>query len=77
VEFLQPHSVGEALQAKRAPSRGVPISSGTALMVELNSDRGRPQHVHAGRSAAPYVPDNEVDVAESPGLPGSAARHHP
>lgn len=45
MDFLQPDSLGEALEAKRAHPHAVPISGGTDLMVELNFDRGRPQCV--------------------------------
>jgi CO/xanthine dehydrogenase FAD-binding subunit len=42
VEFLQPGSWEEALEAKRAHPGAVPISGGTDVMVELNFDRRRP-----------------------------------
>lgn len=42
MEFLQPLSLWEALEAKAAHPEAVPISGGTDLMVEINFDRGRP-----------------------------------
>ena len=45
MEFLQPLSLPEALEAKAAHPEAVPISGGTDLMVEINFDRGRPQMV--------------------------------
>jgi CO/xanthine dehydrogenase FAD-binding subunit len=45
VEFLQPASWEDALEAKRAHPDAVPISGGTDVMVELNFDRRRPEHV--------------------------------
>lgn len=42
MEFLQPSSWREALEAKAAHPDAVPISGGTDLMVEINFDRGRP-----------------------------------
>ena len=45
MEFLQPSSLAEALDAKRAHPDAVPISGGTDLMVELNFDRRRPERI--------------------------------
>ncbi len=45
MEFLQPSSLWEALEAKAAHPEAVPISGGTDLMVEINFDRGRPKTV--------------------------------
>ncbi|CAA9496151.1 MAG: Xanthine dehydrogenase, FAD binding subunit [uncultured Rubrobacteraceae bacterium] len=45
MEFLQPLSLLEALEAKAAHPEAVPISGGTDLMVEINFDRGRPEMV--------------------------------
>ena len=45
MEFLQPQSMWEALEAKAAHPEAVPISGGTDLMVEINFDRGRPKTV--------------------------------
>ena len=45
MEFLQPQSLWEALEAKAAHPEAVPISGGTDLMVEINFDRGRPHTV--------------------------------
>jgi CO/xanthine dehydrogenase FAD-binding subunit len=45
VELLQPTSWREALEAKRAHPGAVPIHGGTDVMVELNFDRRRPEHV--------------------------------
>jgi len=45
VEFLQPETWREALEAKRAHPDAVPINGGTDLMVELNFDRRRPEHI--------------------------------
>jgi CO/xanthine dehydrogenase FAD-binding subunit len=42
VEFLQPSSWREALEAKAAHPGAVPIFGGTDVMVELNFDRSRP-----------------------------------
>jgi CO/xanthine dehydrogenase FAD-binding subunit len=45
MEFLQPTSLAEALDAKRAYPDAVPISGGTDVMVELNFDRRRPEWI--------------------------------
>jgi CO/xanthine dehydrogenase FAD-binding subunit len=45
LEFLQPTSLAEALDVKRAHPDAVPISGGTDLMVELNFDRRRPERI--------------------------------
>ena len=45
MEFLQPETWREALEAKRAHPDAVPINGGTDLMVELNFDRRRPEHI--------------------------------
>ena len=45
MEFLQPLSLKEALEAKAEHPGAVPISGGTDLMVEINFDRGRPETV--------------------------------
>jgi len=45
MEFLQPTSWPEALEAKAANPRAVPIQGGTDVMVELNFDRRRPDHL--------------------------------
>ena len=45
MELLQPATWEEALAAKAAHPDAVPISGGTDLMVELNFDRRRPEHV--------------------------------
>ncbi len=42
MEFLQPGSWPEALQAKAAHPDAVPIAGGTDVMVELNFDKHRP-----------------------------------
>jgi CO/xanthine dehydrogenase FAD-binding subunit len=43
MDFLQPRSWSEALQAKAAHPDAVPIAGGTDLMVELNFDKRRPE----------------------------------
>jgi CO/xanthine dehydrogenase FAD-binding subunit len=45
MDFLQPESWREALEAKRAHPDALPISGGTDVMVELNFDRRRPAHI--------------------------------
>jgi CO/xanthine dehydrogenase FAD-binding subunit len=45
MEFLQPGTWAEALQMKAAHPRAVPIQGGTDVMVELNFDRHRPDHL--------------------------------
>jgi CO/xanthine dehydrogenase FAD-binding subunit len=45
MEFLQPDSWREALEAKAAYPGAVPIFGGTDIMVEMNFDRGRPERV--------------------------------
>jgi CO/xanthine dehydrogenase FAD-binding subunit len=45
IEFLQPRSWGEALEAKAARPRALPIAGGTDVMVDLNFDRGRPEAI--------------------------------
>jgi CO/xanthine dehydrogenase FAD-binding subunit len=42
VDFLQPKSLREALEAKAERPETLPIAGGTDVMVELNFDRGRP-----------------------------------
>src|SRR4028118_552872 len=42
VEFVQPLSMSEALEAKDAHPEAVPIRGGTDAMVELNFARSRP-----------------------------------
>jgi CO/xanthine dehydrogenase FAD-binding subunit len=42
LDFLQPTTLGEALEAKAAHPDAVPLAGGTDLMVELNFDRRRP-----------------------------------
>ena len=42
IEFLQPRSWSEALEAKAARPRALPIAGGTDVMVDLNFDRARP-----------------------------------
>jgi CO/xanthine dehydrogenase FAD-binding subunit len=45
VDFLQPESWREALEMKAAHPEAVPIHGGTDVMVDLNFDRERPEHV--------------------------------
>src|SRR5918999_2691186 len=45
MELLQPATWSEALAAKAAHPDAVPIHGGTDLMVELNFDRRRPEHI--------------------------------
>ena len=45
MEFVQPLSMSEALEAKAAHPEAVPIRGGTDLMVELNFARSRPDVV--------------------------------
>jgi CO/xanthine dehydrogenase FAD-binding subunit len=45
VEFLQPATWREALEAKATHTGAVPIFGGTDVMVEMNFDRGRPEVV--------------------------------
>jgi CO/xanthine dehydrogenase FAD-binding subunit len=45
MDFLQPSSLREALQAKAERPEALPIAGGTDVMVELNFDRGRPAAV--------------------------------
>ena len=45
MEFLQPESWQEALEMKAAHPEAVPIHGGTDVMVELNFDRERPEHI--------------------------------
>ena len=42
MEFLQPTTWRQALEAKSANPKAVPIQGGTDVMVELNFDRHRP-----------------------------------
>jgi len=42
VDFLQPKSLREALEARAERPEALPIAGGTDVMVELNFDRGRP-----------------------------------
>src|SRR3712207_3317312 len=45
MEFLQPHSWQEALEAKAAHPEAAPILGGTDVMVELNFDHRRPRSI--------------------------------
>ena len=45
MEFIQPLNLAEALEAKEAHPRAVPIRGGTDVMVELNFARSRPDAV--------------------------------
>ncbi len=45
MEFVQPLSMSEALEAKNAHPQAVPIRGGTDIMVELNFARSRPDVV--------------------------------
>ena len=45
MEFVQPLSMSEALEAKDAYPEAVPIRGGTDVMVELNFARSRPDVV--------------------------------
>jgi CO/xanthine dehydrogenase FAD-binding subunit len=45
VDVLTPRSLDEALRLKSELPDAVPIQGGTDLMVELNFDRRRPEHV--------------------------------
>ena len=45
MEFLQPESWQEALEMKATHPEAVPIHGGTDVMVELNFDRERPEHI--------------------------------
>ena len=45
MEFLQPGTWAEALQMKAEQPEAVPIQGGTDVMVELNFDRRRPDHL--------------------------------
>src|ERR687886_684186 len=45
MEILSPDTLDEALQMKAAHPDARPIAGGTDLMVELNFDRTRPEHV--------------------------------
>src|SRR4051812_27535000 len=45
MELLRPATWAEALEAKAAHPDAVPICGGTDVMVELNFDRRRPEHV--------------------------------
>ena len=61
MEFLQPETWPEALQMKAAHPQAVPIQGGTDVMVELNFDRRRPEHLlDLGRVAelAHWAADN-------------------
>ena len=43
MEFLQPRSLAEAIQAKASHPAAVPIAGGTDVMVEINFDARRPE----------------------------------
>ena len=61
MEFLQPGSWPEALQMKAAHPQAIPIQGGTDVMVELNFDRHRPEHLlDLGRvpELTQWAPDN-------------------
>jgi CO/xanthine dehydrogenase FAD-binding subunit len=61
MEFLQPGTWPEALQMKAAHPQAVPIQGGTDVMVELNFDRYRPEHLldlNRVRELAQWAPDN-------------------
>ncbi|HET6751408.1 MAG TPA: FAD binding domain-containing protein [Actinomycetes bacterium] len=56
MDFLQPSSLREALEAKAERPEALPIAGGTDVMVELNFDHGRPDAIldltRAGELAA-------------------------
>src|SRR5215469_15508493 len=61
MEFLQPETWQEALAMKAAHPQAVPIQGGTDVMVELNFDRHRPEHLlDLGRvpELTQWAPDN-------------------
>ena len=43
MEFLQPRSLAEAIEAKAEHPAAVPIAGGTDVMVEINFDARRPE----------------------------------
>ena len=45
MRFLQPQTLGEALELKDQNPEAVPLAGGTDLMVELNFDRRRPEAI--------------------------------
>jgi CO/xanthine dehydrogenase FAD-binding subunit len=45
VDFLQPSSLREALEAKAERPEALPIAGGTDVMVDLNFDHGRPDAI--------------------------------
>jgi CO/xanthine dehydrogenase FAD-binding subunit len=45
MDFLQPGSLGEALEMKASNPVATPLAGGTDLMVELNFDRRRPEAI--------------------------------
>jgi CO/xanthine dehydrogenase FAD-binding subunit len=45
VDFLQPSSLREALEAKAERPEALPIAGGTDVMVDLNFDHGRPEAI--------------------------------
>jgi CO/xanthine dehydrogenase FAD-binding subunit len=60
MEFLQPGTWAEALQMKAEHPGAVPIQGGTDVMVELNFDRRRPDHLldlGRVRELAEWAPD--------------------
>ncbi|GAB3672946.1 FAD binding domain-containing protein [Saccharopolyspora tripterygii] len=63
MEFLRPASWREALEAKAAHPDATPIAGGTDVMVELNFDRQRPEHLLDLTSVpelAEWAPDGDV-----------------
>ncbi|TWF93532.1 FAD binding domain-containing protein [Saccharopolyspora dendranthemae] len=71
MEFLRPASWREALEAKAAYPDATPIAGGTDVMVELNFDRQRPEHLLDLTSVpelAEWAPDGDV-LHIGPGVP--------
>ncbi|GAA5148043.1 FAD binding domain-containing protein [Pseudonocardia eucalypti] len=61
MEFLQPSTLGEALEAKAAHPDAVPIAGGTDVMVEINFDKHRPSallDLNRVGELAEWAPDN-------------------
>ena len=55
MEFLQPGTWADALAAKAEIPAALPIIGGTDVMVDLNFDRARPEHVLLAHAVVPQT----------------------
>ncbi|CAN5777113.1 FAD binding domain-containing protein [soil metagenome] len=61
MDFLQPHSLNEALALKAERPEAVPLAGGTDIMVDLNFDRARPPALLDVTSVSELRSSQEMD----------------